>query len=441
MTMHDRYALIRAALTPDSSITAPADLGDAILAEVAVTRQRSSTPWLRGVRWVPSPAAAAALLVLAAMLLVAAIGALSRLEAPVPLLTTYHGGPDRTGVMPGPGPAGLLRVAWESQRNGAIHFTVMPLVADDLVVVADDGGFLTALDEATGAERWSRQLPGALLATPVILEGLVVAADEDGAIGAFALADGSPRWEADAGGPVSASLSIADGGVLISTENGGLVLLEPATGAERWRVAVDGPIVRGPAVAGGVIFVGTENGSLLAVDAATQRTIWARDDLGPNRAGTPAVVDGRVYVGLGLEGDPDPGTIHVLDARTGADVWSFAIGSVEQVHVGAVGDGRVFGVSTDATVIALAAADGRVLWTIETGSPNGALAGLAGDSLFVSSGDGSIRSIDVADGSVRWTYEVAGDPTIPVVIDGRVFVGTSRGLVVSIAGTAADEGT
>ncbi len=48
------------------------------------------------------------------------------------------------------------------------------------------------------------------------------------------------------------------------------------------------------------------------------------------------------------------------------------------------------------------------------------------------SADRHVYALDLVSGAAKWNVEVGGTPTMPVVIDGRVFVGTDLGKVVAI---------
>jgi len=156
-TMHLSDDAIRTALTPASAMQAPVGLADTIRAAIDETPQRRA-----GVLgWVPSPRTRLLMqLVAVGLLLVALVlGALlvgSRLIGP-PSVTTYHGGPERTGVMPGPGPNGIPVQIWEFEGTGSFAGW-SPAVVDGTVYVGDQGGAVTALDEATGVLRWQARL-------------------------------------------------------------------------------------------------------------------------------------------------------------------------------------------------------------------------------------------------------------------------------------------
>ena len=154
MNTSDRDVMIRLALTPPAEVHAPADLGDSIYREIVRTPQRRGLVRLGRLGWLPAPSP---LLVTLALLALLAVGlvivALSRPTSP-PIVAMYHGGPDRTGVMPGPGPAGEPVIQWDIGRPGALPFNSMPVPVDGLLVVGDDSGVLAALDQDAGTVLW-----------------------------------------------------------------------------------------------------------------------------------------------------------------------------------------------------------------------------------------------------------------------------------------------
>ena len=63
--------------------------------------------------------------------------------------------------MPGPGTGGTPKVAWAKDAKGTFG-PWSPAVAAGVVYAGDQGGFVTALDEQTGAQRWQRDLGAAI---------------------------------------------------------------------------------------------------------------------------------------------------------------------------------------------------------------------------------------------------------------------------------------
>jgi outer membrane protein assembly factor BamB len=438
MTAFDRDALIRLALTPDEMVHAPADLGDEIQRAVRATPQRRARfalPRL-GTRPQQSPVYLLLLLMLLLVLLVGSFVVLSRLRTPPPQLTMYHGGSERTGVMPGPGPQGNPIIDWQASRNGALGFLIMPVVADGRVFVADDSGTVGALDEASGEELWSASVGSPIRASPVVVDGAVVVGSDFGDVAAFRAGDGAQLWRFATSGPVSAAPAAIDSTVYIGGEDGFLYALDAVTGDERWSILIGAPVTRGPAISDGVIYIGAQGGLLTAIDADTRVTLWSVA-LGDGAVGTPALADGSVYVGRGIDATTESAhDLVALSAGDGSVRWTFASATGEQVHLGAVGDDLAYAVSEDNSVYALERGSGAIVWSHATDGKIGSLASLVDGTLYVSSTDGSVRALDAKTGALHWSVAVEGAPTMPAVINGRVIVGTTLGKVVAIAGSA-----
>lgn len=437
MNAQHRDALIRAALRPADDVRAPSDLGASIHQEILGTPQRPvGALWPR--RWTSTPAGAGLWFILLALLLVGlaiAIGSRPPEPRSLPLsVAMYHGNAERTGVMPGPGPAGMVTIGWQSSRSGPISFSLMPVVGDGTVYVGDGSGAVAALDEKTGAERWIRVLASPITASPLLLNGLAVVGTEDGTVAAMDAANGDLRWQFRAGAAVRASLVVAGGTLFVGTDGGDVIALDPSTGARLWTLPVGGAVTRGPAVSRGVMYVGAGGGRFSAIDLSTRAAVWAKE-FGPGELATPSVSDAAVYTTTGLRADGVAHRLIALSVVDGLERWAFEAPSAEPLYVGGVGDGFVFAVGEDFNVYALDAETGMLRWTFATDGIVGSLAALVDGVLYVSSADQTVYAIDVGTGAQRWRLAVEGTPTIPVVINGQVIVGTDLGLVVAIVGS------
>ena len=173
---------------------------------------------------------------------------------------------------------------------------------------------------------------------------------------------------------------------------------------------------------------------LKQIDASNVRDLklaW-HYDLPTDRRGqesTPLVVDGVMYVTSAWS------KVHALDARTGAELWSFdpavprewgANACCDVVNRGvALWDGKVFFGTLDGRLFALDAATGRTVWeklTIDrnwrytiTGAPRvvkgKVLIGNGGGEMGVR---GYISAYNAANGDLVWRfYTVPGDPSKP----------------------------
>jgi PQQ-dependent dehydrogenase (methanol/ethanol family) len=141
---------------------------------------------------------------------------------------------------------------------------------------------------------------------------------------------------------------------------------------------------------------------------------------------TPLVVDGVMYVTGSWS------MVYALDARNGELKWFFdpqvdraflARGCCDAVNRGvAYSDGKVIVATYDGRLVALAAADGAVLWEVQTtdreqsytitGAPR-----VAGDKVIIGNGGaelgvrGYVSAYDLASGEMVWRfYTVPGNP-------------------------------
>ena len=126
------------------------------------------------------------------------------------------------------------------------------------------------MDAGTGATWWKRNLTEAglpprsfganyapLLAQSVV-EGRVFVAGAMSLLFALDASSGAVLWSADTGecGHLWMVPAVANGTVFAGCDNGTLFAFEVATGAQRWSAAVPGFAARSPAVADGRVFVG-----------------------------------------------------------------------------------------------------------------------------------------------------------------------------------------
>ena len=432
---HDR--LIRSALTPPHDVTAPGDLGEDIYRALQTTPQRSRRVFGH-MSWPARPDFAGVWLIMVVSLLlllglVLAVGTRPPTPGPLSVVATYHGGLERTGQMPGPGPAGAVSIGWQTTRNGPIPFSLMPVVTDGSLFVADSSGELSALNLATGDERWTTNLGSAITASPLLASSSVVAATEDGSVVSVDAESGVERWRTRVAAPARASLAVTGSLVLVGDDSGTISALDLGSGAEIWTADVGAPVTRGPVIVSGIMLIATADGDLVVFDLASRQQRWSRS-VGSGELATPAVVAGTAYVTTGINAEAAHRVVAV-ELATGRDLWDFETSDNSQLLVGAVGDGRCFAVGEDGIVYALDAASGLPEWQFATDSSISSLATLADGRLYVASDSGSVYALDALTGDEQWRIAIEGRPTIPVVVDGRVVVGTDLGKVVSLVGS------
>jgi outer membrane protein assembly factor BamB len=439
--MNDQFTLtdeaIRAALTPAPQLGAPSDLRVSIRATVDVTSQRRR--WLAWAFPAPATSPIRVLVLVGLVVLLLLIGILVAVGSRPRVLATlpadeamFRGGPNRTGVVLGPGPVGQPTIVWERSVGGAITAN-MPAVVAGVLYVADAGGGVTAFDAATGNQRWGISLGSAANTSPAVGDGLVVVGDAAGDIVALDIRDGTRRWAFPTGGEVRSSPGIVDGIVYDGSADGNLYALDLATGAKRWAFPTGGAISRTAAIDGAVVYVGSDGGIVNAVDAASGIGRWQRV-LGPGQVSSLAVDAGLVVAGSGLD---DSANVHILfgiDAVSAVDRWQFSAPTGEQLIIGALGETSVFAPSDDGNVYAVDRTTGAAGWHADGHGTLGSADSLAAGVLYVAGGDQAVYAVDERTGGQLWRQAVIGQPGVPAVVAGRLYVATDLGSVVAIGG-------
>ena len=202
-----------------------------------------------------------------------------------------------------------------------------------------------------------------------------------------------------------------------------------------------------PLVVDGVVYSMDAVDLVTAYDAESGRVIW-RADLEPEDeddgyfGGGIAYDAGRIYVTTGFA------RVFSLDAETGAVVWEQAMPGPIRAAPAASG-GRVFAVTLDNQMIALAAEDGRRLWSHSgiqetTSLVGGASPAVEGSTVIAPYSSGEIVGLLAENGRVLWSDSLSSitrvDPLgdiahirgTPVIDRGMVFAISHSGRMVAV---------
>lgn len=122
-----------------------------------------------------------------------------------------------------------------------------------------------------GCPRWSTPVDGTLLTSPVLSDdgATVFIGSDAGVLYALDEATGAVRWTAATGSAVTADPAVVGGVVVVPTASSGLVALASdgcgaATCGPLWTAPATAAIEQQPVAAGGVVFAGSEDGVLRA---------------------------------------------------------------------------------------------------------------------------------------------------------------------------------
>ena len=267
--------------------------------------------------------------------------------------------------------------------------------AEGIVVVGNRKGQLFALDQATGEQKWTTQLSGAILSPSLIQSGRVITIANDGTIFAHDAVSGQQVWAYKLpsvqfslrGQP--APVRLDDRTILVASANAYVYGLDVISGVPRFqrRVAISEgrsdiqrliDIVGDPVVAGQYLVTTSFQGQVTVTDLATQRVVWSEDASSTNR---PEVSGDKVFVST------VDGKLNAYSLSTGQLAWQ-----------------------------------NEELLNRQLSNPV-----MLGQSLVVGDMDGVIHLLDPASGKLVGRAKTSGEVQSLRVIDNQLYVATRKG--------------
>ncbi len=319
-----------------------------------------------------------------------------------------------------------------------------PVISKGRIYAIDAASRISAFDAKTGENFWrvdvtpddedDGHIPGGLAVEGQMLYATTGFAETI----ALDTATGAIKWRKNLGAPQRAAPTARGGRVFVITVDNRLVALDGNTGDQLWDhngITEVASLLGGasPAVDGGVVVAAYSSGEIVAIKVETGRVLWQdslatvkRTDVVSTLAqirGHPVIDRGRVIaVSHG-------GVTAALDLRNGRRIWWREIGGAETPWV--AGD-YVFMLTNDAEIICINRNTGKVLWVrglprfedpedredpiIWTGPV------LASDRLIVAGSDGNALAISPYDGAILGSVEMPDGVAVPpVVADGSVY--------------------
>ena len=267
--------------------------------------------------------------------------------------------------------------------------------AEGIVVVGNRKGQLFALDQATGSQKWSAKLSGAILSPSLIQSGRVITIANDGTVFAHDAVTGQQVWAYKLpsvqfslrGQP--APVRLDDRTILVASANAYVYALDVISGVPRFqrRVAISEgrsdiqrliDIVGDPVVAGQYLVTTSFQGQVTVTDLATQRVVWSEDASSTNR---PEVSGDKVFVST------VDGKLNAYSLSTGQLAWQ-----------------------------------NEELLNRQLSNPV-----MLGQSLVVGDLDGVIHLLDPASGKLVGRAKTSGEVQSLRVIDNQLYVATRKG--------------
>jgi outer membrane protein assembly factor BamB len=219
-----------------------------------------------------------------------------------------------------------------------------------------------------------------------------------------------------------------------------VLALNANTGDLIWNYQTTGEPFGAPAVAFGWVYVA--GGNVYALDANSGALHWQWQPQTGSCQTSPTLVNGILYVVCGTYNHP--ATVYALNAATGTVMWQYVLSAVSNVPPAAA-SGMVYVTSQDGGVYALNGSTGVVIWSRQLGiSPTprpvpyvtyGGLS-VANSAVYIEAADPNSRqrgynvyALDANTGATIWKSPyVGGANTSPAIANGMVYVGTASGL-------------
>ena len=251
---------------------------------------------------------------------------------------------------------GGLLWKYPSDEDRSRQLYAAPATDDEIVVVGDYNGLLTALDQTNGTKRWEFDLAeNRYIGAALISDGIVYAPNTDHYLYAIGI-DGNLDWKFKGDGPhwtkpiadeemvYLASMDhnfyafdkIISANDLDNAEDGSKTLLKTA----KWTLDLGMAVVGDPILEDGVAYVATIEGKLFAIDVADGKLLWVFDNNGDLGAvwGASVVTEDAIFIA-----DVD-GNVHAVDASDGSALWPspFSAGGKVVGSGVAIPDGAIF---------------------------------------------------------------------------------------------------
>tara|TARA_R110002167_G_scaffold41337_6_gene126321 strand:+ start:1054 stop:2301 length:1248 start_codon:yes stop_codon:yes gene_type:complete len=272
---------------------------------------------------------------------------------------------------------------------GKFYSKLGPAVAYDKVFAANRQGNVSAFEQATGKEIWSKDF---------------ATYDEQG------LTSGIKKlWSNGLSAKIAGGLSVAYETVFFGTENGEVIALDANTGEQKWITTVKGEVLAAPAIEAGIVLINTGSGFIFALNADSGEEVWSTEaDVPPlslRGVSSPAAVNGGAIIGTAT------GKLIVNILETGQTAWeqviSAATGVTELERIvdidsePLVAAGNVYVISYDGTLAAVELRTGRVIWKREYKSYR--RLSLSGSTLYLVDVNSNLYALDSRNGVELWS--------------------------------------
>ncbi len=197
----------------------------------------------------------------------------------------------------------------------------------------------------------------------------------------------------------------------------------PDTDNVLWNYTIGFRIFSSPAVVDGRVYIGAYSPSYLfddvyCLDANTGKIMWSYNTRASVYS-SPAVWDGKVYIGSNAK------KVFCLDVITGGYIWSYKTRDGEFYSSPAVVEGKLYIGSEDNYVYCLDANTGEYIWSYETGDDVFSSPAVADGRVYIGGWDYNVYCLDASNGDHIWSYTTGFFvDSSPAVADCKVYIGS-----------------
>jgi len=366
----------------------------------------------------------------------------------------FRGNTDNPGVAVGQSaPEDISYYKWKYTTNMAV--TSSPAVVDGRVYIGSHDQNLYCLDAYTGSLIWKFPTEFRVMSSPAVVGGRVYTGADDGYIYCLDAKTGEQKWKVNLyGGNVPPILFMAiwqarSSPVVIGDRlwvgalDGKVYCLNTQNGNVVWTYQTGGPIGGSPTVSGGVVYIASTDRYVYALDAANGNFKWRTES--PGRVaigiehlflfGTPAVAEGKVFIGGGVADYAAANIIFLaLNATTGQIIWNIRLlGNTQPVWTPTYFKGVLY-ISEYMRASARNATNGAVIWQQWLGhevySSVAYADDLRGPKVYVGCDTYSVTCLNATSGKSLSVYTTGAQvESSPAIYDGKLYVGSADGNV------------
>ncbi len=309
----------------------------------------------------------------------------------------------------------------------------------DYVFVGSVGGYVYAWEAQTGKLRWRLKGGGMFKSSLCAFENRLYIGNTDNLLRCIDAETGRVVWRKNTGRDLDSSPCVVDNKLYIAGENGHLRCLNPRTGKQLWKKFVGGigpGTVLGsngsetsPAVANNEAYVATYDGILYSFNATSGALRWKAKTHDDTDA-SAVIYDDFVYA-CAEEKAP---YLYCFAREDGRLIWRYDGNRRGYYSTPAIADGRVWVGAEDQNLHCVDARSGKGLWTFKTGGGVWSSPCVVDGKVVFGSRDGHLYCIDATSGEQIWKLRLDGRIiSSPCIVDGVIWVGTATGYFYCIA--------